>query len=447
MVDLTRPDDTHDPALRSWVESAHDAATDFPLQNLPFGTFRHEGEAQPRVGIAIGDQVFDCLFAAREGLLDGVDPSVRDALQGRALNGLMALGRADARAVRALVSRMLRADTVEGAAARTYRDRLLVPMTSVSLLVPAEVGDYTDFYASIHHARRVGALFRPDNPLLPNYQWIPIGYHGRASSIVASGGAVRRPMGQTRTGNDAGPSFGPCANLDYEVELALWVCGENAIGEAVPIARAEERLFGLGLLNDWSARDIQAWEYQPLGPFLSKNFVTTVSPWVVTLDALTPFRVPAVVRDAGDPQPLPYLDDTNDRARGGFGVMLDASLLTAKMRVAGLPPHRLSRSEAKALYWTPAQLIAHHASNGCTLRPGDLLGTGTISGPTDDARACLLELTRRGADPVGLPHGEVRTFLADGDEVIVRGWCERSGYARIGFGECRGVVQPAHPAG
>jgi fumarylacetoacetase len=237
---------------------------------------------------------------------------------------------------------------------------------------------------------------------------------------------------------------GPCANLDYEVELALWVCGENAIGDTIPIGRAEEHLFGLGLLNDWSARDIQSWEYQPLGPFLSKNFVTTVGPWVVTLDAMAPFRTPAVVRDAGDPQPLAYLDNANDRARGGFDVTLEASLLTEKMRAAGLPPHRLSRSEAKSLYWTPAQLITHHASNGCNLRPGDLLGTGTISGPTDDSRACLLELTRRGAEPVSLPTGETRSFLADGDDVIVRGWCERDGVARIGFGECRGRVLPTN---
>ena len=440
MIDVNRVNDTHDPALRSWVESAHDPATDFPIQNLPFGTFRHEFEERPHVGIAIGDQILDCLEAARAGCFDSLDPSVRDVLQSWSLNGLMAGGRGDARAVRALVSRMLSVGTAEGKAARELRERILVPMSRVSPMVPAEIGDYTDFYASIHHARRVGALFRPDNPLLPNYQWVPIGYHGRASSVVASGMGVRRPAGQTRKGSEGPPSFGPTASLDYEVELAMWICGENAIGDPVPMARAEDHLFGLGLLNDWSARDIQAWEYQPLGPFLAKNFLSTVSPWVVTLDALAPFRSPRALRDAGDPQPLAYLEAQGDAARGAFDVTLEAAITTEKMRAAGLEPHRLSRSEAKSLYWTPAQLVAHHTSNGCNLRPGDLLGSGTVSGPTDDARGCLLEITSRGAAPVTLPGGESRTFLADGDEVVVRGWCERAGAARIGFGECRGTV-------
>jgi fumarylacetoacetase len=436
-------DETHDPALRSWVESAHADGTDFPIQNLPFGTFRHEFEERPRVGIAIGDQILDCLEAARSGCFDSLDPSVRDALQGWSLNGLMALGRGDARAVRQVASRMLRADTIEGAAARKLRDRILVPVERTSLLVPAEIGDYTDFYASLHHATRVGKLLRPDNPLLPNYKWIPIGYHGRSSSVVASGAAVRRPWGQSRKGNEGPPAFGATASLDYEVELAMWLCGENAIGETVPIAEAEQRLFGIGLLNDWSARDVQPWEYQPLGPFLSKNFLTSVSPWIVTMDALAPFRAPAAVREPGDPQPLPYLDDAADRAWGGVDVTLEASIVTAKMRESGIAPHVLSRSQAASLYWTPAQMIAHHASGGCTLRPGDLLGSGTISGPTDDARSCLLELTSRGATPVALPTGEMRSFLADGDEVIIRGWCARAGAARIGLGECRGTVRPA----
>lgn len=436
-------DETHDPALRSWVESAHADGTDFPIQNLPFGTFRHEFEERPRVGIAIGTLILDCLEAARSRCFDSLDPSVRDALQGWSLNGLMALGRGDARAVRQVASRMLRADTIEGAAARKLRDRILVPVERTSLLVPAEIGDYTDFYASIHHATRVGKLLRPDNPLLPNYKWIPIGYHGRSSSVVASGAAVRRPWGQSRKGNEGPPGFGATAALDYEVELAMWLCGENAIGETVPIAEAEQRLFGIGLLNDWSARDVQPWEYQPLGPFLSKNFLTSVSPWIVTMDALAPFRAPAATRDPGDPQPLPYLDDAADRAWGGVDVTLEASILTAAMRESALAPYVLSRSQAASLYWTPAQMIAHHASGGCTLRPGDLMGSGTVSGPTDDARSCLLELTSRGATPVVLPTGETRSFLADGDEVIIRGWCERSGAARIGLGECRGTVRPA----
>jgi len=434
-------DGTHALGLRSWVESANDGGSDFPIQNLPFGTFRHEFEERPRVGIAIGDQVLDCLEAARANLFDSLNPAIRDALQGWSLNGLMDLERDDVRSVRRLVSRMLEAGTAEGGAAQKVRERVLVPMARVSMIVPAEIGDYTDFYASIHHARRVGALFRPDNPLLPNYQWIPIGYHGRSSSIVASGSPVRRPQGQTRKGNDGPPTFGPSNGLDYEVELAIWIGGGNAIGEPVPIARASQLIFGLGLLNDWSARDIQSWEYQPLGPFLSKNFLSTVSPWVVTADALEPFRAPAATRDAADPQPLPYLDDVNDRARGAYDVILEASISSATMREQMIAPMVLSRSQAQSLYWTPAQLVAHHASNGCNLRPGDLLGSGTVSGPTDDSRACLLELTRRGADPVRLPTGEVRSFLQDGDEVIVRGWCEREGAARIGFGECRGVVK------
>jgi fumarylacetoacetase len=440
VIERSRQSAANDPSLRSWIESANVAGTDFPIQNLPFGTFRHEFEERPRIGIAIGDQVLDCLEAARAGCFDALNPAVRDALQGWSLNGLMALGQSDAREVRELASRMLSAGTPESAGAKELRDRILVPMARISMLVPSEIGDYTDFYASIFHASRVGALFRPDNPLLPNYKWVPIAYHGRASSVVASGTPVRRPTGQTRKGNEGPPAFAPSASLDYEVELAIWLCGENALGAPVPLARAEQHIFGMGLLNDWSARDIQAWEYQPLGPFLSKNFLTTVSPWVVTLDALEPFRAPAFAREAGDPEPLPYLDDVNDRARGGFSITLEASIVTAKMRARGTAPHRLSRSDVQSLYWTPAQMVTHHASNGCNLRPGDLLGSGTVSGPTDDSRGCLLEITRRGAEPVQLPGGETRSFLLDGDELIVRGWCEREGAVRIGFGECRGTV-------
>ncbi|MCC7195894.1 MAG: fumarylacetoacetase [Gemmatimonadaceae bacterium] len=440
-MDRARTDATHDPSLRSWVDSANAPQADFPVQNLPFGTFRREYEERPRVGIAIGDQVLDCVEAARAGCFDTLDPSVRDALHGWSLNGLMALGREDARAVRHVASSMLAAGGAAAEAAREIADRILVPVSQASLLVPAEIGDYTDFYASIHHATRVGALFRPDSPLPPNYKWIPIGYHGRASSIVASGAPVRRPSGQVRTGSEGSPVVGPSAGLDYEIELAIWVGGENALGAPVPIAAAADRVWGLGLLNDWSARDIQGWEYQPLGPFLSKSFVTTVSPWVVTTDALEPFRAPLAARPEGDPAPLPYLDDASDRARGAFAVTLEVSILTATMRAAGLAPHRLSVADASTLYWTPAQMIAHHTSNGCNLRPGDLLGSGTASGPGDESRGCLLEIARRGAAPVVLPGGEARTFLQDGDEVIMRGWCERDGARRIGFGECRGTVR------
>lgn len=438
-------DETHDPALRSWVAGANDPSGDFPVQNLPFGVFRHDFEERPRVGIAIGDRVLDCLAAARAGCFASLGPLVDDALQSWSLNALLALGRADARAVRLAASRLLREGTPESRRAQELRDTIIVGMDHVSMLVPAEIGDYTDFYASIFHAANVGAMFRPDAPLLPNYKYVPIGYHGRASSIVPTGTPVRRPRGQTRPDANAPPSYGPSRSLDYELEVGALVCGENAIGETVPIARAEERIFGLCLLNDWSARDVQSWEYQPLGPFLAKSFATTAGPWVVTLDALEPFRTPAFARPAGDPAPLAYLDDPRDRARGGFGITLEVWLRTAAMRAANAPAVRLSSGSFVSMYWTVAQLLAHHSSNGCNLRPGDLLGSGTVSGPARESRGCLLELASRGADPVRLPDGEQRAFLADGDEVIFRGWCERAGAARIGFGECRGEIRAASP--
>ena len=437
-------DVTHDPALRSWVESANDGTTDFPIQNLPFGVFRHDFEERLRIGIAIGDQVLDCLAAARAGCFDALGPMIVDMLQSWSLNALMSLGRDEARAVRGVTSRLLRTDTAEGTSAATKRDLLLVPMAVAGMIVPAEIGDYTDFYASVFHATNVGALFRPDNPLLPNYKYVPIGYHGRASSIVASGTSVRRPRGQSRPADTAPPVFGPAKALDYELEIGAFICGANALGDTVPIARAEERLFGLCLLNDWSARDIQSWEYQPLGPFLSKNFATTVSPWIVTTDALAPFRAPAFVRPPGDPAPLGYLADPNDADHGGFDITLEVLLRTARMREAGAPAVRISRGDFQSMYWTVAQMLTHHSSNGCKLRPGDLLGSGTVSGPEAGSRGCLLEMTRRGAEPLSLPSGETRTFLEDGDEVSFRGWCERDGAARIGFGECRGEIRPAN---
>jgi fumarylacetoacetase len=309
--------------------------------------------------------------------------------------------------------------------------------------LPFRIGDYTDFYASIDHATNVGRLFRPDNPLLPNYKWVPIGYHGRASSIVVSGTEVQRPCGQTKAADAAEPVFGPSRMLDYEVEVGFFVGEGNALGRSIPLEQAGERIFGLCLVNDWSARDIQSWEYQPLGPFLGKSFATTISPWVVTLDALAPYRVPALVRPEGDPEPLPYLRSDGDRERGGFDINLEVWLATAKMRESGEAAVRVSRGNMKDLYWTLAQMLTHHASNGCNLRPGDLLATGTVSGATADSVGSLLERTKRGAEPMALPNGESRKFLEDGDEVILRGWCEREGYARIGFGECRGVVGAA----
>jgi fumarylacetoacetase len=323
------------------------------------------------------------------------------------------------------------------------RGAILAGSNAVVSMVPADIGDYTDFYASIFHATNVGALFRPDTPLLPNYKFVPVGYHGRASSIVVNGTPIRRPLGQTKPDTQAPPVFGMSRSLDYEIEMGAFVRGENAIGERVLLAHAEERLFGLSLLNDWSARDVQSWEYQPLGPFLAKNFATSLGAWVVTLDALEPFRTGAFKRGPGDPEPLPYLADPADHVRGGFDITLEAWLRSAAMRRGGEAAVRLSRVNFGTVYWTFGQLIAHHASNGCNLRPGDLIGSGTVSGPDSTSRGCLLELTRRGAEPITLPTGETRAFLADGDEVIFHGWCERDGAVRIGFGECRGEVHAA----
>ena len=396
--------------------------------------FRRRGTSDPcHVGVAIGDQILDLHAAARVGALAEAAPPVQVALLDPTLNALMAQGRAAARGLRRAVHRLLRAD---GAA----RPELLVAQADAELSVPADIGDYTDFYASIDHATNVGSMFRPEEPLLPNYKWVPIGYHGRASSVVPSGVPIQRPQGQIRDEPSAPPVVAPTRALDYECEVAAWIGRGNELGDPVPLERAEEHLFGLGLLNDWSARDIQRWEYQPLGPFLAKNFGTTVSPWIVTLDALEPFRIPASPRPAGDPAPLPYLTSEEDQERGGFAVELSVHLSSAAMRARGLAPIRLSRSALGGMYWTVAQLITHHASNGCNLRPGDLLGTGTISGPLPENRGCLLELTWRGRDPVQLPDGETRRFLDPGDEVILRGRCEREGFRGIGFGDCAGVV-------
>jgi fumarylacetoacetase len=309
--------------------------------------------------------------------------------------------------------------------------------------MPAVVGDYTDFYASVHHATNVGRLFRPDNPLLPNYKWVPIGYHGRASSLVVSGTPVRRPSGQRKGADDDAPTVGPSRALDYELEVAAWVGPGNALGSTIPLDDSDAHLFGLSLLNDWSARDLQSWEYQPLGPFLAKSFASTVSPFVVTLDALEPFRAPLVARAPGDPEPLPYLASERDRARGGFDITLEVWLRTARMRDDDMPAVRLSHARFLELYWSLGQMLTHHASNGCNMRPGDVLGSGTVSGPERDQAGCLLELTRRAAEPLSLPNGETRGFLSDGDEVTLRAFAERPGAVRIGFGECSGVVLPA----
>jgi fumarylacetoacetase len=433
-------DETHDPARVSWVESAQ-GTTDFPIQNLPFGVYRRKGTDAPgRVGIAIGDRILDVGACDEDGRFTGLAKVAGEACAAPGLNRLMALGRRHWIELRKQVSSLLSLDPSSPRTAQRPTDGMLVPMAEADLLVPAEIGDYTDFYASVDHATNVGRMLRPDNPLFPNYKWVPIGYHGRASSIVPSGTPVRRPRGQVKSPQAEAPAVGPSASLDYEMEVGCFVGPGNTLGAPVPIDQAEEHLFGLCLVNDWSARDIQAWEYQPLGPFLAKSFATTISPWIVTFEALEPFRVPALARPEGDPIPLPYLASAADRARGGIDLTVEVYLCSAQMRERGVPPMRLSRGRFAELYWTVGQMFTHHTSNGCNLRPGDLFASGTVSGPSKEARGCLLELTWRGAEPLTLPTGETRKFLADGDEVIMRGYCERAGAVRIGFGECRGVV-------
>jgi fumarylacetoacetase len=431
-------DQTHDRTLTSWVRSAQMAGTDFPIQNLPLGVFE-TAAGRVGIGVAIGDQVVDLRVARDAGLLSSLAPEILTTLEGRTLNALIALGRPALTALRVAVQRFLRAETEEGGAAQRVNG-LLHPMAAVRMHLPVEVGDYSDFYASVDHATNVGSMFRPDNPLLPNYRHVPIGYHGRASSIVPTGTSVRRPMGQVSAKPEGPPTFAPTARLDYELEVGAVIGAGNALGEPVPLAEAEAHLAGLVLVNDWSARDVQAWEYQPLGPFLAKNFATTISPWLVTLDALAPYRVASRLRSAEEPSPLPYLADAGDQAHGGFGITLEVWIHTARMRAEGAPAERVSHGGFAQMYWTLAQMLTHHASGGCNLRPGDLIASGTVSGPEKSSRGCLLELTWRGAEPVTFSNGETRAFLADGDEVILRGWCEAPGHARIGFGECRGLV-------
>ncbi len=430
-------DHTNDPARRSWVESAvgHD---DFPLQNLPFGVFTPLGDDEPRGGVAIGDAVLDLRAALDAGLLSG---DAAEAAAAPSLNRLMALGPLARRQLRHDLFALL-ADDVP-TATRTRAAGLLHQAADCRVGMPAEIGDYTDFFAGIEHALNGGRLLRPDTPLMPNYKYVPVAYHGRASSVRPSGLPVRRPKGQRRPGSEEVPTFGPSRNLDYELELGVWIGPGNELGEAIPIGTAADSIFGFCLLNDWSARDIQGWEYQPLGPFLAKSFHTTISPWIVTPEALAPFRIAQPPRPNGDPAPLPHLFDTADQAGGALELEIEALLLTPPMRAAGAAPHRLSIGNSRHLYWTPAQMVAHHASAGCNMRPGDLFGTGTISTPEESGWGSLLELTRGGRQPLTLPSGETRRFLEDGDEVILRARGRRPGAASIGFGECRGVVVPA----
>ena len=424
-------------AMKSWVESANLPGCDFPLENLPYGVFRQSGSV--RIGVAIGDRVLDLRGCVQEGLLGELSAEIVAACSGDTLNALMALGPDVWSSLRKQLTALLNVEAEAHVQERVSRQ--LVPIRDVEMQLPAQVGDYTDFYASVHHATRVGKLFRPDNPLLPNYKFVPIGYHGRASSIVVSGTDIRRPSGQTKAANSLEPVFGPSRSLDYELEVGIFVGPGNAIGEPVPIAEAEQHVFGLCLVNDWSARDIQSWEYQPLGPFLAKSFATSVSPWVVTMQALGPYGVSQAERPQGDPEPLRYLAPESGEG-AAFDVTVEVLLRSEEMRKRGDVAVRLSKGNLRDLYWSVAQLLTHHASNGCNLRPGDLLATGTISGPEEGSEGCLLEMKHR-SGPVTLPTGETPTFLEDGDEVILRGYCEKAGLPRIGFGECVGRILPA----
>ncbi|WP_421548028.1 fumarylacetoacetase [Pseudomonas sp. QD4] len=426
---------------RSWVASANGHA-DFPLQNLPLGVFSRNGSA-PRFGVAIGEHIFDLEAALEAGLLEGAARSAVEAARGGQLNAFFELGRGPRVALRERLLELLGEGSTLHGKIQAQGAKLLSLAADCQMHLPAKINDYTDFYVGIEHAQNVGKLFRPDNPLLPNYKYVPIGYHGRASTIRPSGAEVRRPKGQTLPAGQTEPNFGPCARLDYELELGIWIGQGNPMGDCIAIADAAEHIAGFCLLNDWSARDIQAWEYQPLGPFLSKSFITSISPWVVTAEALEPFRRAQPARPEGDPQPLPYLLDARDQAAGGFDIELEVLLTTAAMREQGLPAHRLTLSNTGYMYWTVAQMVAHHSVNGCQLQAGDLFGSGTLSGPENGQFGSLLEITEGGKKPIELPSGEVRKFLEDGDEIILRGRCRREGFASIGFGECRGTVLPA----
>ncbi|WEK28503.1 MAG: fumarylacetoacetase [Candidatus Pseudomonas phytovorans] len=427
--------------MNSWVTSAN-GHPDFSLANLPFGVFSVQG-GERRTGVAIGDFIYDLKVALEAGLLTGAAEAAAEAAVGGSLNSFFALPRHDRKALRERLIELLCENGPEVETQRKFGDRLLIEASRCNLHVPARIQDYTDFYVGIHHAENVGKLFRPDNPLLPNYKYVPIGYHGRASTIVPSGQPFVRPSGQIKLPDSDVPIHAPSRRLDYELELGLWIGRPNGLGEPIDIRDAREHIAGFCLLNDWSARDIQAWEYQPLGPFLSKSFASTISPWVVTAEALEPFRIAQPARPSGDPAPLPYLLDEEDQSNGAFDIRLEVLLLTASMREEGAAPYPLSVSTTLNMYWTFAQMVAHHTVNGCQLNPGDLFGTGTLSGPTTDSMGSLLEMTQGGKHPITLPNGESRTFLEDGDEIILRARCTQDGVGSIGFGECRAVVLPA----
>ena len=430
--------ETHDPGLKAWVEAANHPGSDFPIQNLPFGVFRRKGTNEAfRGGVAIGEEILDLAAAQAAGAFAGLAARAAAACAEPSLNAFMAMGATAWSALRLALSRALR----PGLPTAEKLRGCLVPQSRAEYAVPARIGDYTDFYAAVYHATSIGRLFRPDNPLLPNYKWVPIAYHGRSSSIGVSGQRFHRPLGQTMPPGAERPQFGPCKRLDYELELGVFIGTGNELGSRIPIEDAESHVFGVCLLNDWSARDVQAWEYQPLGPFLAKNFATTISPWIVTLEALAPYRV-EWTRPVTDPQPLPYLESAANRSAGAFDVQLEVLLESDSMRQSGQAPVPMSRTSFRHSYWTIAQMVAHHTANGCNLQPGDLFGSGTQSGPTAGEAGSLLELSAGGKQAVALANGETRTFLDDGDRVIFRGWCEKAGLARIGFGEASGTVLP-----
>ena len=431
--------ETHEVGLTSWVESANWSGADFSIQNLPFGVFRRrDSDESFRGGVAIGDQIVDLRAADAAGLFDGTAQLGAAVCAQPTLNDFMRMGTGVWSALRLALSRALRI----GSDSQAQWAQYLVPQVDVEYTLPCQIGDYTDFYASIHHAITVGSLFRPDNPLLPNYKWVPIAYHGRASSIDVSGSRFYRPKGQIRTPDADEPSLGPCKRLDHELELGIFIGPGNELGEAISIDEAEPHVFGICLFNDWSARDIQAWEYQPLGPFLAKSFASTISPWIVTMEALAPFRAP-FSRPADDPQPLPYLSSEQNSEKGSIDIKLQVLLQTENMRHADQAPEKISESNFIYAYWTVAQMVTHHTINGCNLRPGDLLGSGTQSGPQASEAGSLLELSSGGKQSITLSNRETRTFVEDGDTVVLRGWCERPGAARIGFGDVSGTVLPA----
>lgn len=436
---MTQLNETHDPALRSWVESANNGQTDFPIQNLPFAIFRRRGTQESwRGGVAIGDQIVDMAAALKAGVFGSDALPAAQAAAETTLNHLMGLGPKPLSSLRGALSNALRKGSPHEAALKAC----LVPQAEAEYDLPARIGDYTDFYTSVHHATNIGKQFRPDNPLLPNYKWVPIGYHGRSSSIRVSGQSFKRPRGQVKPPEAEAPLVKPSARMDIELEMGVFIGQGNDLGDSISIEQAESHIFGLVLLNDWSARDIQPWEYQPLGPFLAKNFASTISPWIVTMEALAPFRA-AFAHPESDPQPLPYLSSAANSAAGGLDIQLEALIETPKMREAKASPARMALTNYRHAYWTAGQMVTHHTVNGCNLQPGDLLGTGTLSGPTLDQACALIELTAGGKNPIQLANGESRTWLEDGDTVVLRGWCEKPGAARIGFGECVGTVLPA----